>query len=530
MEQVNKKWNNHEITTLKVLIVATLVRLFLAGGTELGNDEVYYWTYALYPDWSHFDHPPMVGVLIQLTTLNLLFDSELFIRLGGVIISAVNTWMLFRIGRELKDSTTGLYAAILYTTSFYTSVIAGIFIMPDTPLLFFWLVSFYLAIKVLPASPYVEGASSTMLLFGIFVGLAMVSKYHGAFLWIGAVLYVVFYNRIWLFSPVFYASGLLSVTFFAPVVYWNFQNNFAGISYQGGRVGLGTLRLDLYLSELLGEFLYNNPINVALILMALYSLVQKRLVVKTEYLRLILLTSAPLLIVFWIFALSKRILPHWTGPAYVGLLLLAAAYAAERFPLQLGSKPSPGLPKVFRYNWLLTSGLLMFAYLIINFAPFSLASPQPPKRMAEGDFTLDMSGWKQVRTVFESIRAADLASGNMAKSSPVLTYRWFPGSHLDFYVCHPLGIKLLVYSKLSDVHKYASINTLRGDIQIGEDAYYLEVSNYHRDVHKLYGAYFEEIEKPEVFPLFRGGAHLRNLSVYRLRNCKRVPHVSDFAP
>ncbi|HSG68384.1 MAG TPA: hypothetical protein VK994_06745, partial [Bacteroidales bacterium] len=58
-----------------LILLSLIVRGFLAAFLEFGNDEVYYWTYALYPDLSHFDHPPMVGFLIQLSTLDLLFDS-----------------------------------------------------------------------------------------------------------------------------------------------------------------------------------------------------------------------------------------------------------------------------------------------------------------------------------------------------------------------------------------------------------------------------------------------------------------------
>jgi len=47
-----------------------MLHLLIACFTELGNDEVYYYTYALQPDWNHFDHPPMVGLLIRLTTIN----------------------------------------------------------------------------------------------------------------------------------------------------------------------------------------------------------------------------------------------------------------------------------------------------------------------------------------------------------------------------------------------------------------------------------------------------------------------------
>ena len=68
-----------------LLVTSLLIRAMIAAFLELGNDEVYYRTYALFPDWSHFDHPPMVGWLIQLFTLNLFFDSEFFLRLASLV-------------------------------------------------------------------------------------------------------------------------------------------------------------------------------------------------------------------------------------------------------------------------------------------------------------------------------------------------------------------------------------------------------------------------------------------------------------
>jgi hypothetical protein len=48
-----------------LIIVSFIIRCFISAFIEFGNDEVNYWTYALYPDLSHFDHPPMVGYFIQ---------------------------------------------------------------------------------------------------------------------------------------------------------------------------------------------------------------------------------------------------------------------------------------------------------------------------------------------------------------------------------------------------------------------------------------------------------------------------------
>jgi len=89
-----------------LVAISIITRVFLAAWLELGNDEVYYWTYALYPDWSHYDHPPMVGWVIQLFSLNLLFDSELFIRLSSVVLMTVNTILIYQMGKMncQKDS------------------------------------------------------------------------------------------------------------------------------------------------------------------------------------------------------------------------------------------------------------------------------------------------------------------------------------------------------------------------------------------------------------------------------------------
>ena len=120
-----------------LLGISALVRAVFAAVLEFGNDEVYYWTYALYPDWSHFDHPPMVGWFIQLFSCNLLFASEFFLRLSSVVFMTLNTYLIYLIGKQVKDERTGFYAALLYTASIYAFVITGIFILPDTPLVVF---------------------------------------------------------------------------------------------------------------------------------------------------------------------------------------------------------------------------------------------------------------------------------------------------------------------------------------------------------------------------------------------------------
>jgi len=133
-----------------LILISFFLRLFLAYTFELGNDEVYYWTYALFPDLSHFDHPPMVGFFIQLFSFNLTFRSEVFIRLAAVVVGTINTYLIFLIAKKIKNSLAGLYAAFLYTASIYGFVVNGLFILPDAPLSLFWLIDLYLFVHILP--------------------------------------------------------------------------------------------------------------------------------------------------------------------------------------------------------------------------------------------------------------------------------------------------------------------------------------------------------------------------------------------
>ena len=84
--------------------ISVFAKILLSFFLELGNDEVYYYTYALQPDWNHFDHPPMVGWLIRIFTFNLYWLSDLSMRLGSIVCAALTTIIIFESGTLLKNN------------------------------------------------------------------------------------------------------------------------------------------------------------------------------------------------------------------------------------------------------------------------------------------------------------------------------------------------------------------------------------------------------------------------------------------
>ena len=495
---------------LWLIAIATVIKLFLATQLELGNDEVYYWTYVRYPDWSHFDHPPMVGIIGQIFSLNLLLTSDFFLRLGSIVLSALSMWIVFLIGKRIKNEKAGLYAAYLYTSSIYCSIIGGFSFIPDAPLVFFWLLALYLMIDFLPTEKITSHERKRILLFGLVAGLAMISKYQGAFLWITVFIYVIFYNRNWLKEFSFYFAGIISAVALLPLVVWNLQNDFISFTFHTARVTPSyNFRLDYFLTEIFGQMAYNNPINYVLIVIALIALFKKNFFVESRYAKILLFATLPLWLVFTSFSLFRSTLPHWTAPAFLSLILLASAYWSEQNEKNFFW---------IKFPTYFVASLLVIAFWLINYSPLQLGKKSETKTFGEDDFTQDMYGWNQVEKAFVKIAEREEKNGTMPKQADMISYKWFPGANEDFYVAAPNHRNLFLIGDMNEIHKYAWMNKQYGGLQKGKDYYHIAVSNVYKNPNELFANYFEKIELIDTVEIKRADKVMRYAFFYRLKN------------
>ena len=533
-KQVITKEQNINKALVGILAISVVVRGFLAFWMELGNDEVYYWTYALYPDWSHFDHPPMVGWVIQLFSLNLLFDSEFFLRLASVVFMTADTYIIYRIGKDLMDARTGLYAALLYTASIYAFVITGIFIMPDTPLMLFWLLATWMAIKYLKvngpeANRRVKGPTGSktvlrqaqhpkfLLFFGLFSGLAMLSKYSGVFLWIGMGLYILIFNRKQLKNPYLYLSLLISAICCIPVLYWNLKYDFISFSFHGERVGGNSINFGTFGTELAGEFLYNNPVNVVLAVIAIIAAFKKKTGMGKSSQRLILCIALPMIMVFWLFSLMRPTLPHWNAPAYVTLILLTAVWLKNK------NTESDRLPHSITAALAMLLLTLVIGVTEIKTGFIPLDKHNEPEQLGRDDFTLDMYGWRQLGEKFAVFREEKIVEGIMDAEDGIVANQWFPLANLDYYVARPLGVRVMGLGWPEQLHKYLWINDEKGGFHLGENYWFLTDSHYFKDPKETYQWFFKEIELVGVIPIERNGKTVKNFFVYTCKGLTDLP-------
>jgi hypothetical protein len=296
--------------------LSSLLRIWVAASLELGNDEVYYQTYARHLQWNYFDHPPMVALLIRFFTFNLFFQQEFFIRLGSIFCAASGTWLIFKIGILISRAETGWIAAILYNTSFYTSILAGQVLC--------WLLSIYFMIRISGYNTTDKNQAVHFILLGICVGLCIMSKVHGIFLWIGFGGYIIFHRRDLLKSPMLWISGIISLGIISPIYFWNLENHFITYTYHQGRISFWGNRPDPdhLLQQVLGTLFYSNPVNFTLYISTLWAIAKGKIKRLPKEYPLFLWLSLPLIgVLFWT-SLFNETLPHWSGPAYLSLMLL----------------------------------------------------------------------------------------------------------------------------------------------------------------------------------------------------------------
>lgn len=507
-----------------LLIISVLVRGFLASFIEFGNDEVYYWTYAMYPDWSHFDHPGMVGWVMQIFSLNLLFTSEFALRLSSIIFMTIDTYIIYRLGCLIKSKLTGFYAALLYTASLYCFIITGVFIMPDTPLMLFTLLSVYcftLSFRAERSEGEEPHGCGQILLGGFFAGFALLSKYSAIFIWVGVGLYVLLFDRKQLKNKYLYLSALISVLCMLPVLIWNMQNDFISFTFHGDRVSFfGKLQPLDFIAEIAGELGYNNPINYVLIIIALVAFFKGKKYLDSTSVRLLLCFALPFIGVFWFFSLMRETLPHWSAPAFSLLLLFPASYFADKQQITDGNVK---LPKSIIATLSLLVVILVFGVLEIKTGIVPLRfgeSANSVRYYGEGDFTTTIYGWRSIKDDFQRIREEKVAEGAMKETDGMVSLQWFPMANFDYYVAYPLNVNMFGLRDIDKIHKYAWINEYRGGLQKGADYWFLNESSDYYAPERYLGDKFDKIVPCDTIVVDRCGKPAKYVFVYMCKGLK----------
>ena len=313
-----------------LIVVSALIRLIWGSVLGLGMDEAYHYLFLVHPDWSYFDHPPMLALVESLGVfLAGGWVVPITLRVGFVLLFAGSTWLMFRLTARFFGPGAGLLAAFALNVSAYHTAAAGAFVLPDGPLLFFWLLTLD-RVAVALDDP---GRLGAWVAVGLAWGGGMLSKYHAIFLPAGVFLYAVLEpsarHLLRRLGP--YVAVAVGLILFAPVVIWNANHSWASFAFQGGRA-LGPLRFrpEALAGLIAGQAAYLFPwVWLPLVALLVGRLRDFRRGATPAEQFLVCQAIFPL-VVFTSVACVRQVLPHWTLVGYLSIFpLLGRAWEAR---------------------------------------------------------------------------------------------------------------------------------------------------------------------------------------------------------
>ena len=94
--------------------IVLVIRIIIAFILWPGADEAYYYVYSIHPDWSYFDHPPMVAWIGGMLPGIAGWISPLSIRLGPIILFSAAIYIFFLLSRFLLKEEEALMATAVF--------------------------------------------------------------------------------------------------------------------------------------------------------------------------------------------------------------------------------------------------------------------------------------------------------------------------------------------------------------------------------------------------------------------------------
>lgn len=290
-----------------------LLSIIQAANTELFDDESYYWVYSRFIDWGYFDHPPMIAALVKAGYS--IFHNELGVRL---LVLLLNTATIFFVQQLTYKKDDKLFYAI--AGSIAVAQVGGMIAVPDTPLLFFVVLFYWLYQRFLQFNNIISA-----ILMGLCMACMLYSKYHGIL-----VIGLVLLSNLKLFANKYtYVSLLVCLLLFAPHIYWQYQHNFPSVQFHLFERNAADYKFKFTTEYLLGQIAFAGPVIGWLLLWAAF---RYKPVSAVE--RAMKYTMIGTYIAFLISTYKGRVEANWTVPALIPLMVLSHRYFIQNYKLQ----------------------------------------------------------------------------------------------------------------------------------------------------------------------------------------------------
>jgi len=305
-------------SSFKFVLLATLaIKFVLAWIIPMSGDEAYFIVWAKHPDFGFYDHPPMIGWVLQL--LLYFGSSEVLLRLPAILLTTLIGIGIYQLLRP-HNETKATLVAILYLVSPLN--VLNVLITNDTVLILFAFLSVATLCKALPRNRMPWYAVS-----GALLGMAFLSKYFAALLGLGYLAYFIFSDKSAEKTRGFILLLFAALPFALLNLYWNYTHCWDNILFnlynrnEGEQLSLG--KVAIFLGTQI--YLMTPPV--------IYYLFKHRAALRHKIKRdhQLLFACAFLLpmAAFMLLSMKKTIGLHWVLAFYPFLFLLLPLYLSR---------------------------------------------------------------------------------------------------------------------------------------------------------------------------------------------------------
>lgn len=303
------------------LLALTAIRIGAAAAYPLVDDEAYYWTWSRHLAWGYPDHPPAVAAMVKLTTA-LAGDSVVGIRLGPIFLAFLSSLLIYDLGRRMFDRHTAVLAAAGYQIIPVVAV-GAIFTFPDAPFIFCWLLAVWCIWRAREV-----GRAWDWYAAGLAVGFAMLSKLSALFLAVSVAGFFLTFaaERRWLRRPEPYRAAAIALAVVLPFIAWNRRHDWITVAKTLNPIpwiDLGEPAKNAA-AFLAATAAYYGPISFGLLVAALLASIGRARAADRRF-ALLSWLALPLIGFTFITSFDGIPKPHWPAPAYLMLVIAAAA-------------------------------------------------------------------------------------------------------------------------------------------------------------------------------------------------------------
>lgn len=296
--------------------------------------EAYYWYYSQNPDMSYFDHPPMAAYSIWVGT-NLFGDNVFGVKFMAVVWYLLTSILLYKTVsrfagaflKEINQYSLSFLSVIIYNLTLFAHIYS-ITIVPDTPLMFFWLLIIYSVQELI-----ITGKRVWWLLAGVGLGLGLVSKYP-AIIIVGSIFLFFLFSkkhRGELLSPYPYLAVIIGLLIFSPVIYWNASRGWASFLFQSTEraSSVSSLRMTYILQLIASQLFMLTPLIFIFLFKSFRDTIGNW--EKEEALHLFFWSAFVIIFGFALLSLTTLVKMNWLLPGFIPLTAIIAILYYNKF-------------------------------------------------------------------------------------------------------------------------------------------------------------------------------------------------------